>query len=258
MAPIVYLISGANRGIGFALVNEFASRENVVIFAGTRSVERGDGTANLYKLADAMPDKVFVVKLTSVDLENNIAAAKFIKEKAGRLDVVIANAGLGRSHASILEETADEMRAHWEINVNGPFVLFKAVYSLLCQESPRDPAVDPPPKFIAVSSTAGSIELGPSFSTISYGASKAALNYLIRKIHCEHENEGLVAFPLSPGPVHTDMWQAAIDDGALVAKKWTGQPPEENAKALAKLIDEATLENSGGKLVHRNGESRPW
>jgi NAD(P)-dependent dehydrogenase (short-subunit alcohol dehydrogenase family) len=36
-----------------------------------------------------------------------------------------------------------------------------------------------------------------------YGASKAALNSLTRKIH--FENEWLVAFPLNPGPVATEM-----------------------------------------------------
>jgi NAD(P)-dependent dehydrogenase (short-subunit alcohol dehydrogenase family) len=37
----------------------------------------------------------------------------------------------------------------------------------------------------------------------AYGASKAAVNYIVRKIH--FENPGLIAFPMSPGWVQTDM-----------------------------------------------------
>jgi NAD(P)-dependent dehydrogenase (short-subunit alcohol dehydrogenase family) len=37
----------------------------------------------------------------------------------------------------------------------------------------------------------------------AYGASKAAVNYIVRKIH--FENPGLIAFPISPGWVQTDM-----------------------------------------------------
>ena len=41
------------------------------------------------------------------------------------------------------------------------------------------------------------------FPNASYGVSKVALNFVVRKIHFEHE--GLVAFPMDPGWVQTDM-----------------------------------------------------
>lgn len=74
--------------------------------------------------------------------------------------------------------------------------LFQAVFPLLGGEGK---------KFVAISSAVASIgdmEKVPMKST-AYGASKAALNYVIRKIHCE--NEGLIAFPLNPGWVQTDV-----------------------------------------------------
>jgi hypothetical protein len=76
-----------------------------------------------------------------------------------------------------------------------------------------------------IGSSAGSIETGAAFSLPfgSYGMSKAAENYLARKLHFEHESEGLsaslalstkegfsiftsilVVFPICPGPVLTE------------------------------------------------------
>jgi NAD(P)-dependent dehydrogenase (short-subunit alcohol dehydrogenase family) len=73
------------------------------------------------------------------------------------------------------------------VNVNGPLVLFQATYPLLKTSTPS-------PKFIAISSIAGSITIGPGFpfKAIAYGASKAALNFVVRKIRSE--NDGLGEF----------------------------------------------------------------
>lgn len=78
--------------------------------------------------------------------------------------------------------------AHYEnnvqVNVVGPQVLFQATYSLLKASTPA-------PKFIIISSTAGSLTLGPVFRVLNgaYAVSKAALNYMARVLH--FENEGL-------------------------------------------------------------------
>jgi NAD(P)-dependent dehydrogenase (short-subunit alcohol dehydrogenase family) len=104
------------------------------------------------------------------------------------------------------------------VNVNGPLVLFQATYPLLRASTPA-------PKFVAVSSVAGSIVAGaPSpFRGTAYGASKAALNFVVRKLRAEHAGlgacervfacagrgklttHGTVAFAVCPGGVATDM-----------------------------------------------------
>jgi len=191
--------------------------------------------------------------LSSGNAEDNKAAVEFVKEKAGRLDVVIANAGMGRSIESLAAESTDEMRAHWDVNVGGPHVLFKAVYSLLCQESPRG-ASDPPPKFVTISSIGASIEIGTAFNFIAYGASKVAVNYMMRKIHFEHEKDGIVAFPLCPGAVDTNMWTVVKEK----FKTMTVSSPDESAKDLMRVIDGATRESCSGKFMNHKGEILPW
>jgi hypothetical protein len=127
---IVYLISGANRGLGkficpildifselpvfatvpreklsvyfrltvytycvwkgLGFVKNLIKRDNAVVFAGSRNPTNAVG---LQMLASDSPEKSHIVKLVSADETGNKAAIEEIKAKAGRLDVVIANAG---------------------------------------------------------------------------------------------------------------------------------------------------------------------
>jgi NAD(P)-dependent dehydrogenase (short-subunit alcohol dehydrogenase family) len=61
------------------------------------------------------------------------------------------------------------------------------------------------PKFIPISAARGSLTfyMDNPLEMGGYGASKAALNSMTRKMH--FENEWLVAFPLAPGIVETDL-----------------------------------------------------
>ena len=101
-----------------------------------------------------------------------------------------------------METSAEHMREHFEvslrcfyvictpptnlslhqINVVGTLILFQAAYPLLKTSTSS-------PKFIPISSAAGSITEGTTFPAgiLAYGSSKAAENYLARKLHFEHE-----------------------------------------------------------------------
>lgn len=83
------------------------------------------------------------------------------------------------------------MKKMLDVNAIGPVYLFQAVVSLL-QNAEK-------PKFVVITSVAssiGSMEDIP-FTLTNYGTSKAAINYITRRIH--FENEWLIAFPISPG-----------------------------------------------------------
>jgi norsolorinic acid ketoreductase len=81
-------VSGANRGIGYALAATLAARPNTIVFAGAR-----DPAAQSLKDLVAKHSNVHPIKLTSGDVADNAAAAAEIEKIAGHLDVVIANAG---------------------------------------------------------------------------------------------------------------------------------------------------------------------
>ncbi|CDZ96885.1 nad-binding protein [Phaffia rhodozyma] len=86
----VYLVTGANRGIGLSIVKALATSPKNVIFAGVRTP--ASATA-LHELAKSSEAAINVVELVSADTESNHKAAEEIKKAAGRVDVIIANAG---------------------------------------------------------------------------------------------------------------------------------------------------------------------
>ncbi len=106
------------------------------------------------------------------------------------LDVVIANAGIATAFPTDLEADPKDIRAHIDVNVIGPLLLFQTLQPMLSQSLG---------KLVTISSGAGSSGAMERFlmPNAAYGPSKATLNYLIRKIH--FENEDIVAFALDPG-----------------------------------------------------------
>ncbi|KZT54358.1 NAD(P)-binding protein [Calocera cornea HHB12733] len=251
MAPTVYLISGANRGIGLGLVTALAARPDVIIFAGARSPSSASA---LHALAAQYPGKVHPIQLTSSDRADNEAAVKEVDKVAGRLDVVIANAGIAKFFGKVLDTPEQEMRDHYEINVLGPLLLFQSTWPLL-QHSPK-------PVFAIVSSAAGSIERGavrPS-GMLAYGASKAAVNFLAVKLWSEFKE--LVVLPISPGPVATDMGNYAKSSDPFMAKHMQLITVETSVGGIVKLLDAAGAAAERAeeppRLINYDGAVVPW
>lgn len=82
-----------------------------------------------------------------------------------------------------LQPATSISRMHAQVNTVGPLVLFQTTYPLLKNSIS--------PKFILVASGVGSIEEGTQMTgLLTYGASKAAANYVARSIHFEHPDIG--------------------------------------------------------------------
>lgn len=138
--------------------------------------------------------KLITVKIESTsDTDAKEAASSLKNQGLSHLDVVIANAGIFKTSAFLEVDkmkTADLIE-HVDVNVNGPVRLFQATLPLLKAAKQ--------PKFVVISSGVATIagaEYIP-YAVTSYGASKAALNFLLRRIHIE--NPDLIALAFHPG-----------------------------------------------------------
>jgi norsolorinic acid ketoreductase len=145
-----------------------------------------------------------------------------------------------------LETAAQDVRNHFEVNTIGPLSLVKA-FKLLLEESPN-------PRFFVITAHLGSIADMESLPlpTFAYGISKAAANFLVRKIH--FENPWLTSMAFNPGLVQSDMGNDASRRLGL------GQAPvtlEDSAAGLLKIFDTASRETSG-TFSQFTGEGIPW
>lgn len=113
-----------------------------------------------------------------------------------KLDLVNANAGISKYFGKASVTPVQQMLDHFTINAVGPLLLFQATSCLL--------SASPTPKFVAISSGAGSIGGMDKLmvENTAYGSSKTALNFITRKIH--FENSHLIAFSINPGWLQTD------------------------------------------------------
>jgi norsolorinic acid ketoreductase len=142
---------------------------------------------------------LIIVKIDSASETDALAAIATLKSDHNitKLDIVIANAGISNYFGKAAVTPAQEMFEHFKINSVAPLLLFQATAPLLKTAAK--------PIFITISSGAGSISnMGnlPVENT-AYGSSKAAANFVTRKIH--FENPWLIAFPVQPGWLQTDV-----------------------------------------------------
>jgi NAD(P)-dependent dehydrogenase (short-subunit alcohol dehydrogenase family) len=132
------------------------------------------------------------------------------------------------------------------------------------------------PKFIVITSSLGSVETGPNWPGpfTAYGASKAAVNWITKKIHVDYQSKGLsklnfgligrdirlmrmstAAALIHPGLVETDMSKGVVDAETI---KNNSISTEVSAKSILTIVDEATVEKDGGVFRSFDGTVIPW
>ena len=181
------------QGLGRALSASYLARPSCTVIAAVRDPKHATAL-ELQSLPKGPSSALVIVKIDSA-VEGDAAAAvdSFCSAPYSitALDVVIANAGIGKVFPRVAEARTADVKEHHDINVLGPLTLFQATLPLLNHAKA--------PKFVTMSSLAGTIggmEDVPVPNAV-YAPSKTALNWLTRKIHFEHEN--LIVFPLHPG-----------------------------------------------------------
>ncbi|ERF75989.1 hypothetical protein EPUS_01355 [Endocarpon pusillum Z07020] len=243
-----FLVTGGNRGIGKGFVEHYLSKPNYTVIAGVRNPNDATSKA-LFGLPKGPGSSIIVVKIDSASETDAASAIKKLQSAHGitALNVVVASAGISKVFPPVSEAKIPDVLEHFSVNVLGIIHLFQAVLPLLNNAKA--------PKFITMSTSAAS--LGDmekrNFPNTPYGTSKAALNYITRKIH--FENPKLTAFPLDPGWVQTDMG----NDGAKALGFEKAEIPlGVSIDGMTKVIAAATREKTSGKFMFYNGTVEAW
>jgi NAD(P)-dependent dehydrogenase (short-subunit alcohol dehydrogenase family) len=180
------------------------------VLVGARSFERGEAKARDIG-AGAIALQLDVTGRVSI-----AEAAQLIREKFGRLDLLVQNAAISntRKGSLSLQEYAevsrasnvslDEVRTVWETNVFGVLAVYQSMLPLLRESSDA--------RIINVSSAVGSLTSNadpaypyhPMFGPV-YPASKTALNAITLAMMIELESTGIKVNLVSPGFTRTNL-----------------------------------------------------
>jgi norsolorinic acid ketoreductase len=229
------------------MLTSLLTRSNNMVIAAVRD-PKAAVSQELNDLPKADGSSLHLVKIDSAITSDPATAIKDLDALGvSHIDVVIANAATADTADSVLNTSPDAVNRHMSVNFIGVLALFQACEPLLRKSQN--------PKFIAVSSNLGSIGLAPYIPGpwFCYGVTKAALNYLVRRVHAE--NDWLTAVALQPGWVQTDMGTYAAK---CVGMDSAPMKLEDSVAGCLKVIDTASREKYAGEFVSSELETILW
>jgi NAD(P)-dependent dehydrogenase (short-subunit alcohol dehydrogenase family) len=190
-AETVYFITGASRGIGLEFIKQLVKRPNAIVFAGVRNPAAMKGP-----FPDP-PSNLHVVQCDVTSDESVNAAVETAEKTAGRVDVLINNAGIENGF-NIRDTSVDSFRSVLETNVVGVHRMTRAFLPLVLKSRVR--------KIVNMSSDYGSVALNDRSICGAYNTSKAALNMLTVQYKNEYAEEQVIFIPMHPGDVSHSHW----------------------------------------------------
>jgi NAD(P)-dependent dehydrogenase (short-subunit alcohol dehydrogenase family) len=181
----VAVITGGNSGIGLATAEEFVAEGAYVFITGRRQKELDEAVKKIGRNIAGVQGDVSNI----ADLDRLFAQVK--KEK-GRVDIVFANAGLGKL-ATISEITEEQYDLVFNVNLRGLLFTVQKALKLM-----------PDGGIVLLCGSNASQLAFPGLST--YSATKAAVRSFARTWTMELKDRQIRVNVISPGPIETPIW----------------------------------------------------
>ncbi len=212
----VALVTGASRGLGAALAQHLAQ-------AGAHVVAVARTVGGLEELDDHIQAAGGTATLVPLDLKDSDGIARLalaLDERYGRLDVLVGNAGVLGPMSPLDHVEPKDWDKVMAVNVTANWQLIRCMNALLVRSQAGR----------AVFLTSGVAHAGRAYWG-PYGASKAALEALVRTYAAETEITNVRANMFSPGPTRTRMYATAFPG----IDPMTLPTPEEVSKTIVPL-----------------------
>jgi 3-oxoacyl-[acyl-carrier protein] reductase len=274
MNPVA-LITGASRGIGRGIALELAKlgHDLVINYAGNEPAARQTAADCLAQGKAA--GRTVRAEICQADISSSADRLKlieFTREKFGRLNVLVNNAGVApHVRADILEAGEESFDRLIGINVKGPYFLTQlAARWMIEQTAPRlassavlsqthlgaapTPRAPYRPKIITISSVSA---YAASTNRGDYCMAKAALSMLTPLFASRLAEHGINVYEIRPGIIATDMtgpvkekYDKLIADGLTPIQRWG--TPEDVARAVGAIAQDL-LPFSTGEVINVDG-----
>ncbi len=218
-----YLVTGANRGIGYEYCRQLQMR--------------GDEAIAVCRQPSDDLNKLGIRVESGVDISDEAAVQRLLDALENKsIDVLINNAGIYRP-SSANDLNIEGIREQFEINAIAPLSFTLALL----------PKLTSPAKVAIMTSRMGSIADNTSGGSYGYRLSKVAVSMAGKSLSHDLAPMGIAIAILHPGLVSTGMTDFNPN----------GISPETSVKGLLARIDALTLETTG-TFWHANGEILPW
>ena len=221
------VITGANRGIGYAMVKLCQQRGDIVYALCRKS------SKDLDSLGVNVIEQVEIASQSGID--KAVSALKGIN-----IDLLINNAGILRDE-QLSDLNKNTIIEQFNVNALAPLCLSHALLTNLSSGS----------KIALITSRMGSVTDNTSGGRYGYRMSKAALNIAAVSLARDLTEDNIAVGIYHPGYVQTEMVNSngVLNNGDISAN--------EAAERLIALMDNLTMSDSG-VFKHSNGEILPW
>ena len=244
------LVTGSGRGIGKAIALHFAELGADVVVNFFRNRKPAEETAAQIR---EMGRDALVVKANIGELNQIKDLFSEIETNFGGLDIFISNAASGYNRPAMQQKPKGW---DWTLNINARAFLFAAQEAVKLMESRGGG------QMVAITSAGGDRVL-PDYVVV--GASKAALNSLVRYLAVELAEKNINVNAVSPGMVETEIIQhfAALQEEGILEKIAENTPagrlvlPEDVAQVVAFLCSPAAEMIRGQVITVDGGISLP-
>ncbi|GAA2000506.1 SDR family oxidoreductase [Brevibacterium samyangense] len=244
----VSVVTGGNNGIGLGMARGLAQAGADVAIWG-RNTERNEAAKAELEGLGAGTITAHTCDVSQPQQVTDSMAATLAAH--GKLDSLIANAGIGGRKGPFHELTLDDF--HWvaAVNVDGVVLSFQAAIKQFLEQGNGG-------SLVAVSSLAG---IEGAAGNIHYGATKGAVLAMMRGLASEYGRHGIRTNAILPGWIATDMTEAAQGNDVFTEKVIKRAPirrwgtPEDFAAAAVYLVGPGAAYTNGQQFVIDGGYS---
>lgn len=193
----VALVTGASYGIGFAIASAYAAAGATIVFNDINQELVDKGLASYKEIGVEAHGYV-------CDVTNESQVASFIEtveKEVGVIDILVNNAGIIK-RIPMTEMSAEDFRKVIDIDLNGPFIMSKAVIPSMIKKGHG--------KIINICSMMS--ELGRE-TVSAYAAAKGGLKMLTKNIASEYGEYNIQCNGIGPGYIATPQTAPLREDG---------------------------------------------
>ncbi len=226
----VAVVTGASRGIGFAIAKSLADKGYQVVGI-SRNIEPGEPFA-------------LAIKADIADIDSHASILSEIATRFGRIDLLVNNAGVAPlKRVDILEAGSESFDRLMNINLRGPFFFTQMIVNYMMEREEREEG-----RCVIFITSVSAVASSPERA--EYCISKAGLSMASQVYADRLAGTGIAVYEIRPGVIYTDMtarvkekYDKKIAGGLIPEGRW-GQP-EDIAKAVAAL--------AGGEIPYSTG-----